>query len=329
MVPPVTPYSAPWWLPGGHLQTIYASLFAPAPRVHYRRTRWETPDGDFIDLDWGEEPDLGAERPLVALFHGLEGSSRSHYARALVHGVTARGWRMVVVHFRGCSGEPNRLARAYHSGDSAELDWITRRLKQMQGARALFAIGVSLGGNALLKWLGETGAAAGAIVHKAAAVSAPVDLMAAGEALGHGFGRAYSYNFLVTMKHKSLAKLAHYPGLYDAGRVRAAWTLRDFDECVTAPLHGFAGVDDYWTRASSKQWLQHVAVPTLMINARNDPFLPSSALPAPEDVSRSILLEQPENGGHAGFVSGPPPGNLRWLPRRILDFFGARDIGTP
>jgi predicted alpha/beta-fold hydrolase len=326
------PYIAPLWLPGGHLQTIYATLFARTPHVRYRRTRWDTPDGDFIDLDWVEEQDSGSmiqqseKSPLAVLFHGLEGSSRSHYARALMCAAAERGWRGVVVHFRGCSGEPNRLARAYHSGDSAELDWIVRRLKRMHGECALFAIGVSLGGNALLKWLGETGAAAGAIVRKAVAVSAPVDLTAAGDALGRGFARAYSYNFLMTMKHKSLAKLARYPGLYDAARVRAASTLREFDECVTAPLHGFAGVDDYWTRASSKQWLRHVAVPTLMINARNDPFLPSSALPVAGDVSSSILLEQPENGGHAGFVSGPPPGNLRWLPRRILKFLGATDI---
>jgi len=337
----MTPYTAPAWLPGGHLQTIYASLFAPAPRVEYRRMRWDTPDGDFIDLDWGVKPAFPASRfdlgeyasldgetaPLVALFHGLEGDSRSHYARALVQGATARGWRAVVVHFRGCSGEANRLARAYHSGDSAELDWIMRRLKHMQGACDLFAVGVSLGGNALLKWLGETGVAAGTIARKAAAVSAPVDLMAAGAALGRGFGHAYSYNFLVTMKRKSLAKLARYPALYDAARVRAARTLREFDECVTAPLHGFAGVDDYWTRASSKQWLRHVAVPTLMINARNDPFLPASALPAAGDVSPSIMLEQPETGGHAGFVSGPLPGHLRWLPWRILDFFDAPDRG--
>ena len=329
----MTPYTAPAWLPGGHLQTIYASLFAPAPRVEYRRTRWDTPDGDFIDLDWSEGRDSGAGNqdtegsPLVVLFHGLEGDSRRHYARTLVHDATTRGCRAVVVHFRGCSGEANRLARAYHSGDSAELDWIVRRLKRMHGTCDLFAVGVSLGGNALLKWLGETGAAAGAIVRRAAAVSAPVDLTAAGAALGRGFGHAYSYNFLVTMKRKSLAKLARYPGLYDPARVRAARTLREFDECVTAPLHGFAGVDDYWTRASSKQWLRHVAVPTLMINARNDPFLPASALPTAGEVSPAIMLEQPEAGGHAGFVSGPPPGHLHWLARRLLDFFGVPDTG--
>ena len=144
----MSPYQAPWWLPGGHLQTIYGAL-APAPRVAWRRERWDTPDGDFIDLDWA-----GSSGPLLALFHGLEGSTASHYARALAAGALERGWRCVVPHFRGCSGEPNRKPRAYHSGDSEELDWILRRLEPD------FAVGVSLGGNVLLKWLGEQGALA-------------------------------------------------------------------------------------------------------------------------------------------------------------------------
>jgi predicted alpha/beta-fold hydrolase len=313
---------APWWLPGGHAQTIYASACARRPAVRYRRERWETPDGDFIDLDWIEDQDR-AQTPLVALFHGLEGSSRSHYAAALMSAVSAAGWRGVVVHFRGCSGEPNRLPRAYHSGDSAEIDWIALRLRSE--AAVLHAAGVSLGGNALLKWLGENGTRAGAIVSRAVAVSAPVDLMAAGEALGHGFNLLYARHFLATLKPKGLDKLLRHPGLFDAARVRAATTLRDFDDVVTGPLHGFTGVDDYWTRASSKPWLAHIAVPTLVLNARNDPFLPAGALPKPHEVAPAVTLEQPEDGGHAGFVSGPFPGNLEWLPERVLDFLGARE----
>ena len=336
----MNPYIAPLWLPGGHLQTIYAALLVRAPHVRYRRTRWDTPDGDFIDLDWVVNPALPMCRfnltesgfgndetaPLLALFHGLEGDSSSHYARALMHAAAERGWSGVVVHFRGCSGEANRLPRAYHSGDSAEIDWILRRLASAHGGRPLFAAGVSLGGNALLKWLGETGAAARAIVRKAVAVSAPVDLMAAGNALGRGFSRLYSCNFLVTLKRKSLAKLSHYPGLYEAAGVRAAWTLRRFDDLVTAPLHGFRDADDYWTRASSKPLLRNVAVPTLMINARNDPFLPGHALPAPHEISPQVVLEISGTGGHVGFVSGAFPGTFAWLPGRVFDFFDRTDM---
>ncbi|HSD99972.1 MAG TPA: alpha/beta fold hydrolase [Burkholderiales bacterium] len=320
------PYRAPWWLPGGNAQTVYAALATPWPRVAYHRERWDTPDGDFIDLDWIDPPSLATHHsslgdpPLVVLFHGLEGSSRSHYALALMAAVRDRGWRGVVVHFRGCGGELNRLPRAYHSGDSAEVDWILRRLRPRNPR--LFAVGVSLGGNALLKWLGETGASAAAVLDGAAAVSAPVDLMAAGDALDRGFNLVYVRHFLSSMKRKSLAKLARYPGLFDAARVRAAGTLREFDDIVTAPLHGFRNTDDYWTRASAKPWLRTIEVPALVLNARNDPFLPASALPAPHDAAPSVLLEQPPDGGHAGFVSGRFPGDLGWLPARVLGFFG-------
>jgi predicted alpha/beta-fold hydrolase len=230
------------------------------------------------------------------------------------------GWRGLVVHFRGCSGEANRLPRAYHSGDSAEIDWVLRRLKGVNGTGALYATGVSLGGNALLKWLGEEGAAAREVVSAAAAVSAPLDLMAAGDALGRGFNLVYTRAFLSTLKRKSLAKLALHPALYDAASVRSARTLRAFDNVVTAPLHGFRDTDDYWTRASSKPWLIRIAVPTLLVNARNDPFMPESSLPRREEVSACVTRDFPREGGHVGFVSGHFPGHLEWLPRRIIEF---------
>ena len=319
-------YIAPSWLPGGHAQTIYAAVAAPRPHVAYRRERWDTPDGDFIDLDWliqdsGSGLRDSEKTPLVVLFHGLEGSSRSHYALAMMHAVRARGWRGVVVHFRGCSGELNRLPRAYHSGDSAEIDWILRRLKRQSPHAPLRAVGVSLGGNALLKWLGEQREHAAGIISAAAAVSAPVDLMAAGNALGHGFNLIYARHFLATMKRKSLIKLGRFPGLFDGEQVRAANTLRTFDDLVTAPLHGFRNTDDYWTRASSKPLLRDIAAPTLLVNARNDPFLPQAALPQAHEVSAAVTVEFPAAGGHAGFVSGAFPGRHDWLPQRILDFF--------
>jgi len=237
-----------------------------------------------------------------------------------MHEARGRGWRGVVVHFRGCGGSANRLPRAYHSGDTDELDWMLRRLATGH-AGPLYAVGVSLGGNVLLKWLGERASGARSIVSAAAAVSAPIDLTAAGNALDRGFNLLYTRAFLRTLKPKSLAKLERHPGLYDPAVVSGARTLRAFDNVVTAPLHGFRDTDDYWTRASSKPWLRRIEAPTLVINARNDPFLPARALPARTDVAPAVTLELPDEGGHVGFVSGSFPGNLSWLPRRILAFF--------
>ena len=303
------PYQAPWWLPGGHLQTIAAAL-APAPRIDWRRERWDTPDGDFIELDWA-----GERGPLLALFHGLEGGSSSQYARTLAAAALRIGWRCVVPHFRGCSGVSNRLPRAYHSGDSEELDWILRRLQPECAA------GVSLGGNVLLKWLGERGT--DARLRRAVAVSAPLDLAAAGRALDRGFNRqVYTRGFLSTMKRNAFAKLARFPGLFNAPRVRGATTLYEFDDAVTAPLHGFRDADDYWARASSGPWLGGIRVPTLVLNARNDPFMPGTALDGAarllRDAPSNVVLEFPRSGGHAGF-----PGGNRWLARRVLDFLSA------
>jgi hypothetical protein len=312
-------YRAPAWLPGAHAQTIYPRLIK-GPLPAYRRERWNTPDGDFVDMDWIDAP---PEHPLVVLFHGLEGSSRSHYARELMRAVAACGLAGVVPHFRGCSGEPNRLPRAYHSGDYLEIDWILRRLQAEHPQRARFAVGVSLGGNALLKWLGKSSLAAQGVIGAAAAICAPLDLMAAGQALGRGFNRlVYARYFLTTLRPGALAKLERFPGIARRERILAARTLYDFDDAVTAPLHGFRGATDYWTRASSKPWLRRIRVPTLIVNALDDPFLPAAALPGQQEVSRDVMLEYPRHGGHVGFVGGPPPGHLSWLPGRVLGFFG-------
>ena len=311
-------FVAPWWLRTGHLQTIYGSAFSRPPRVDFRRERWDTPDGDFVDVDFIDGP---PDARWIHLFHGLEGSSDSPYARMLMDHVARHGWRGSVFHFRGCSGEPNRLPRAYHSGDSAEIGWALERIRALAGSAPLDAVGISLGGNAFAKWLGEHGAAALAVVDSAAIVSAPLDLMAAGDALGQGFSLVYARHFLQSLKRTSLAKLTRFPDLYDAATVRSARTLREFDNVVTAPVHGFRDTDDYWTRSSAKPLLQAIRVPTLLINARDDPFLPESALPTQLEVSPAVKLEFPSRGGHVGFVSGPFPGNINWLPRRILHFF--------
>ena len=312
-------YRAPSWLPGGHLQTIYTSLFIRVPPVAYRRERLELADGDFLDFDW---VDAKHDGPVVVLFHGLEGSADSHYARDLMAHVRARGWRGVVAHFRGCSGEDNRLARAYFAGDSSDIECILRHVKSQHAGMPVYAVGVSLGGNALLKWLGEQGDAARELVERAAAVSAPLDLTAAGQTLDRGFNRrVYTARFLVTLKQKSLRKAARFPGLLDAKAIAAASTFREFDTLVTAKLHGFRDAEDYWLKVSSKPLLKSIAVPTLVINARNDPFLPAWALPRRDEVSPAVTLEQPATGGHVAFPSGPFPGNVDWLPRRLMLHF--------
>lgn len=313
------PFRAPFWLAQGHAQTIYAYYFAPRSRQTFRRERITTPDGDFIDLDWLDS-DAG-NVPLIILFHGLEGNSSGHYAQSLMAEVRQKNWRGVVVHFRGCSGEPNRLPRAYHSGDSAEIDWILRSMKARHPQTPLFAVGVSLGGNALLKWLGEQGPAAASIVRAAAAVSAPIDLPAAGHTLDRGFNRiSYTRHFLKTLKRKARQKISQHRLSIDPIKLHRASTLFHFDDVFTAPLHGFRDAADYWQRASSKPVLHNISVPTLIINAQDDPFMPASALPCGQEVSASVTLDYPRHGGHVGFVSGAFPGNLRWLPQRLLHF---------
>lgn len=312
-------YRAPVWLPGGHLQTIYSSLFIHVPPVAYRRERLELPDGDFLDFDW-VDGQTGA--PVVVLFHGLEGSADSHYARDLMAHARMRGWHGVVAHFRGCSGEDNRLPRAYFAGDSGDIERMLCHVKSLHAHAPVYAVGVSLGGNALLKWLGEQGEAACTLVERAAGVSAPLDLTAAGHTLDRGFNRRiYTARFLVTLKQKALRKAACFPGILDAKAIAAATTFRKFDTLVTARLHGFRDADDYWLQVSSKPLLHAIAIPTLVINAQNDPFLPAWALPSPDEVSPAVTLEQPATGGHVAFPSGAFPGNLDWLPRRLMQHF--------
>lgn len=317
---------APWWLPSGHAQTIWAALAAaagdgPAPR--WRRERWTTPDGDFIDVDFVADPPSDPDAPLLVLFHGLEGSSASHYARAFAHWARSRGWGCVVPHFRGCSGEINLAPRAYHSGDFEEIGWILARLRSMHG-RPLLVAGVSLGGNALLRWAEEAGESASDIAHAVAAISAPLDLTAGGTALSRGFSlHVYTRMFLRTMIPKALAKWAQHPGLFKRERLLSARTLYDFDDAFTAPLHGFRDADDYWTRASSKPQLARIRVPTLVLNARNDPFVPASSLPQPHEVGPWVTLWQPATGGHVGFANGCFPGRLAALPEAVGGWLSA------
>jgi len=316
-------FRAPAWLRGGNAQTIWPALFARRYRgtsPRFRRERWRTPDGDFIDVDWQGED---ADAPLLVLFHGLEGSSSSHYALAFADWARAQGWRFAVPHFRGCSGELNLAPRAYHSGDYEEVHWILERMRARHRGD-MVAVGVSLGGNALLRWAEEAGDSAARFVRAVAAVSAPIDLAAGGEAIGRGFNRlVYTRMFLRTMKPKALAKLAQHPGLFDRERLLAARDLYAFDDVFTAPLHGFRGTDDYWARGSAKPHLARIRIPALVLNARNDPFVPAASLPVPAEVGSHVTLWQPEHGGHVGFPAGGWPGHVHTLPDEVMGWLQA------
>ncbi|AXE33937.1 YheT family hydrolase [Chromobacterium phragmitis] len=307
-------YQPPRWLRGGHAQTIWPALAVRQDAPSYRRELWDTPDGASIALDFVDgQP--GA--PLVVLFHGLEGSSASHYAKALMQALATRGWHGAVSHFRGCGGVDNPLPRAYHAGDAAEVRWILQRLSSRYAAIA--AVGVSLGGSMLLNYLADDGEAA--LPLAAAAVSAPLDLVAASTRLDRGLGKLlYTRMFMDTLKPKAMASLQRHPGLFDGARLSRARTFIEFDDLVTAPIHGFGTALNYWTQASSKPKLARIARPTLVLNARNDPFLPESSLPDASQVSAAVTLDFPDDGGHVGFATGPFPGRIDWLPQRLLEF---------
>ncbi|HVK33855.1 MAG TPA: alpha/beta hydrolase [Burkholderiaceae bacterium] len=324
-MPGLAQYRAPAWLPGGHAQTIWPALGSyrfsgAAPR--YQRERWTTPDGDFIDVDIQRAPQPDAS--WLVMFHGLEGSSSSQYAQAFAREAAAAGLHFAVPHFRGCSGELNMAPRAYHSGDYEEVGWILDRVRE-RAAAPLLVTGISLGGNALLRWAEEAGDSAARVAASVAAVCAPVDLAAGGHAIGRGINRLiYTRMFLASMKPRALARLQQHPGLFDAERMRAVRNLYEFDNLFTAPLHGFRDTEDYWARASAKPHLHRIRIPALVLNARNDPFVPAWSLPAAHEVGSQVTLWQPPHGGHVGFPGGAPPGHVQTMPAAVLGWLRER-----
>lgn len=313
-------YRSPAWLPGGQLQTIWPALYSRSHAAHrpsFARERWTSPDDDFIDIDFSQHP-TQIHKPLLLLFHGLEGSSQSHYALAFAHWAREQGLPFVVPHFRGCSGEINRGPRAYHSGDFEEIDWILRRVKAREPQRDLIVVGISLGGNALMRWAQEMGTQASSVAKAVASVCSPLDLAAAGHAIGAGFNRqVYTRMFLKTMKPKAMARLALHPGLFDEVALQASRDLYAFDNIFTAPLHGFKNTEDYWARASAKPRMAEIQIPALALNARNDPFMPATSLPQTGQVGKHVTLWHPEHGGHVGFPGGVFPGHVHTMPQAV------------
>ena len=312
-------YHPPWWYRGKHLQTLWGPLLRRLRKPALRRERIETPDGDFLDLDWLAGREHSA--PLVVVLHGLEGSARSHYVVGLLRGLETMGWRGLVVHFRSCGGEVNRSRRLYHSGDTEDLEFMVGGLLAREPQVPLGLVGISLGGNVLLKWLGELGERVPASVAAAVAISTPFNLAACAAVLDRGLNRRlYTANFLSTMKAKLDQKAHLYRDFLDLPAARRAQTFAEYDRLVTAPLNGFADEQDYWARSSSAQFLPGIRRPTLLINALNDPFMPASALPRAEvAASRWLEADFVEQGGHAGFLEGFG-GRPSWAEARALAF---------
>ena len=259
---------------------------------------------------------------LLVQFHGLEGTSRSHYSEAFADYARAHGMAFAVPHFRGCSGELNLGPRAYHSGDFEEIDWILRRLRR-EHVGPIMAVGVSLGGNALMRWAEEMGNEAGRVVSAVASICSPLDLVASGHEIGRGFNRlVYTRMFINTMRPKALRKLAQHPGLFDRNALLQARDLYEFDNIFTAPVHGFKNTDDYWSRASAKPHLSRIKIPALVVNALNDPFMPASSLPKQSDVGPFVTLWQPARGGHVGFPTGGFPAHVHTLPDTVGGWLG-------
>lgn len=320
----VRPFRAPWWLRGAHAQTIGGKLFRPEPEIALRRERWETPDGDFLDLDFTQTPP--ADAPLVVVLHGLEGSARRRYMLLTYRSILDQGMAAVGLNFRSCSGEANRTVRFYHSGETTDLDLVLARLAERWPGRPLGLMGYSLGGNVLLKYLGEDGERARARgVGGAVAASVPFDLAAGGRALERWpMGRFYAWYFLRMLRRKMTEKREILAGRCDVEGAVAARTLREFDDAMTAPIHGFADAADYYRRSSSAGFLGGIRVPTLLLHSEDDPFLPTSALPL-EAVRTNPYLTAvfTKSGGHVGFIGGTP-----WAPTHWAETEGARFLAS-
>jgi len=302
---------------------LVARLLRSFLKVEFRRERLELEDGDFLDLDWVAAP-AGSEtenRPLVLVLHGLEGSANSGYARQMYRELTACGLQAVGLNFRGCSGEPNRLPRAYHSGETGDLGYILGVLRGRYPRRAIGAVGFSLGGNVLLKYLGEDSKALDAAV----AISVPFDLSAGADHMERGFSKTYRAFLVRKLKRKVRAKVRILDGEIDVARALSARTFREFDDAVIVPIHGFHDAEDYYRRSSSVQFLEAITTPTLLIHSLDDPFLPSASVPS--GITRKnphIEADFTRHGGHVGFVSGHPWAPLFWGERRAAEFLAAK-----
>lgn len=317
---PPSPFRAPAWARGPHSQTLLARVLRPGPSDAFTRERLETPDGDFLDVDWGPERD--PEAPIALILHGLEGSSRRRYVRNLGRELLARGIRPAAMNFRGCSGEPNRSLRFYHSGETEDPAWILKEIRDRHPHSPLAVLGFSLGGNVLLKMLGERDDGGAGLVDAAGAMSVPYDLAAGCALLEESFmGSMYSNYFLRSLRRKLDGKAERLGGEIDLEAARAASTIREFDDRVTAPLNGFRDAAEYYAVCSSNRFLSRIRVPTLLLHAMDDPFLPAHAIPRKEaDGNPWTELVLHGHGGHVGFLAGSPRRPHFWGEASLAGF---------
>lgn len=307
------------YLRNPHLQTVFAATVRPSPRLVTRVERIELPDGDFLDLDWLP----GGRGPIVIVLHGLTGSIQSRYARGLLAQIQCQGWRGLLLNFRGARGEPNRLPRGYHSGETGDFDYVVQLLRRRHPQAFLCAAGYSLGGNVLLKWLGEQGGKSS--LSAAVAVSVPFDLALCAQAINQGLSRHYQAHLLKSMRAMARLKFSRLEPPFPLPDLDTLTDFYNFDDAFTAPLHGFEGVDDYYTRSSSRQYLAAIKTPTLIIHAEDDPFMSPAVVPAPQELSAAIRLELSKHGGHVGFVAADAWGRPSyWLEQRIPEYLQAR-----
>lgn len=326
-------YHAAWWLPGAHAQTLWGKLVRREPEQPTASERWITPDGDFLEI---HRLSGASNKPRLLILHGLEGTIRSQYAQKLMGEARRRGWPSDMMIFRSCSSEMNLTKRFYHSGETADLGFVIDRIIGENPEQPLVLAGVSLGGNVLLKYLGERGVAVAPQIKAAAAVSVPFDLSRASNHINQGFARVYQRHFIKSLKQKALKKLERFPDLVSTNRLMRIGTMYEFDDAVTAPIHGFRDADHYYSSSSSLAWIDRISIPTLLLSARDDPFLPRGVL---DDVRRvaeknaHLELEFTAHGGHVGFVTGWNPFRpTYYAERRACDFLAKqvnRDVALP
>ncbi len=310
-----------WWLPGPHLPTIWGKMVRRRPPVHDRLERVATPDGDHVTLV--RMGTITAGVPHLFILHGLEGKITAKYAHGMLDEARKLGWSGDMMMFRSCDGEVNSARRFYHSGETTDLDFVVRRILAEHPDAQLMMCGVSLGGNVLLKWLGEQGKSVPAQIKRAAAVSVPFDLEAGARLMENGFARVYVRHFLATLVAKTIKKLERYPDLCDISKLRAARTFFDFDDLLTGPVHGFTGAHDYYQQSSSIHFLNRVSVPTLLMSAWNDPFLPRSVLEKVRTIAMQnphLWVEFPATGGHVGWVAGQPWSQRYFMEARVVEW---------
>ncbi|MCI0506892.1 MAG: hydrolase [Gammaproteobacteria bacterium] len=317
-----SPFQPPWWLRNRHVQTILPSLLKRSNNIPHRKQRLELPDGDFTDVFWCETEKHHRHpiQPLVIVLHGMGGCFASHYIPGMIRSLLAQGYRVAFLHARGCSGEPNRLPVTFHAADTSELQHLVLTLKQQNPDLPLAAVGFSLGGSILLKWLAETNDRQW--LAAAVAVSVPFDLSATADALNRGFSRVYQRYLLQQLISLAVQKTVLHPAPLTARQIRKVTTLREYDDRMTAKINGFGTVDNYYRIASCKQYLKDISTPALIIHAADDPFVPQYAIPEETELAPQVTLELAHRGGHAGFIHQYPVHKSRYSEIRTSEFLG-------